>query len=462
MPISPNIYQPFIRPKESAGLATLGDFWQGFQQAREQREVSKDRKAQRELQQQDRQLRNDEIRLRQQQIEAQTHKLQTDEEKRAYTQQIAQQFTTPEGTDWEAVIETIRQKYPDTADELDAQVEAQAKRRRDAKKAEFDQKKAEFEFESSQLDRDAKDRTTYLERFAAAKTPEQWADIWEDASTNKMQRVLKGTGLTGQFSPEGVAMAADLVRGVKGRDALDKPTPDDRPIPVSPGTVILDPKTKKPIFTNPARPLQGGTAPVAVIGPNGQPVYTTQQGALGQRPANIREQGPSSGVQKRVLNFFNRAKQASEELEGLEAWASGLDLGGQTRMEYAPNFAQAPEGRQYIAAQRAFTEARLRKDSGAAIPEQEFTNDRRTYFPQPGDDAKTLAQKKRARAAVLASLAFESGAALKEFYGDDAEGMIEGFKQQSAGSAPIQKEIPGFPGAVAESTDGGKTWKRVK
>jgi hypothetical protein len=29
-------------------------------------------------------------------------------------------------------------------------------------------------------------------------------------------------------------------------------------------------------------------------------------------------------------------------------------------------------------------------------------------------------------------------------------------------SAPMQKEIPGVPGSLAESTDGGKTWKRIK
>ena len=33
---------------------------------------------------------------------------------------------------------------------------------------------------------------------------------------------------------------------------------------------------------------------------------------------------------------------------------------------------------------------------------------------------------------------------------------------QPAPGAPIQKEIPGIPGAVAESKDGGKTWVRVK
>lgn len=32
----------------------------------------------------------------------------------------------------------------------------------------------------------------------------------------------------------------------------------------------------------------------------------------------------------------------------------------------------------------------------------------------------------------------------------------------AAAAAPLQKPIPGLPGALAESTDGGKTWHRVK
>lgn len=162
-----------------------------------------------------------------------------------------------------------------------------------------------------------------------------------------------------------------------------------------------------------------------------------------KRPAGADR--PSSGQQKRVLNFFNRAQQADADLEAMEANVQEMGLAGQTRMEWAPNVLQSDVGQRYLAAQRAFTEARLRKDSGAAIPKEEFTNDRKTYFPQPGDSQATLAQKRRARAAILASLAFESGQALGEYVGDteEAKRVIQSYKDRSvATGAPPKNETP--------------------
>ena len=187
-----------------------------------------------------------------------------------------------------------------------------------------------------------------------------------------------------------------------------------------------------------------------------------------KRPAGADK--PSSGQQKRVLNFFNRAKQADEDLEKLEPGIAEMGLAGQTWQALAPNFLQSEQGQLYTQAQRAFTEARLRKDSGAAIPDHEFDSDRQTYFVQPGDDAATLAQKRRARAAMLASLGFESGQALAEFVGnpDEAKAIVDGYKQRAAkaevgGAAPKEgatKPIPGYPGTEQTFTNG--KWIRTK
>lgn len=169
-----------------------------------------------------------------------------------------------------------------------------------------------------------------------------------------------------------------------------------------------------------------------VIGPDGKPILVARRDAVGKTPSSGTARA-ASGLEKRALNFFNRARQADTDLEALEAQVQKLGLAGQARMQYAPNIAQTELGQQYTQAQRAFTEARLRKDSGAAIPEQEFDNDRRTYFAQPGDSQTTLEQKRRARAAVLASLGFESGQALSEFEGDEgaAGQLVESFRTRS-------------------------------
>lgn len=187
-------------------------------------------------------------------------------------------------------------------------------------------------------------------------------------------------------------------------------------------------RQQRPPQAPPAEP-----ALVPIVGPDGKTRYGTRQDARGTLVPSGSEK-PSSGVQKRVLNFFNRAEQADRDLEALEPEIQQMGAMAQGRMAWAPNLAQTPTGRQYTAAQRAFTEARLRKDSGASIPPHEFESDRQTYFVQPGDDPETLANKRRARAAMLASLAFESGQALGEFLGDadEATAVIQSYKDRSA------------------------------
>lgn len=183
------------------------------------------------------------------------------------------------------------------------------------------------------------------------------------------------------------------------------------------------------------RPVGGGdTGPLeSIVGPDGKAILMTREQAIGKTRAAGTERG-SSGVQKRVLNFFTRAQQADAELESAEGQIQQLGLTAQGWMKFAPNFAQTQLGQSYLAAQRAFTEARLRKDSGAAIPPHEFASDRQTYFAQPGDSATTLEQKRRARAAMLAALAFESGQALAEFVGDadEARAVVESYKARAA------------------------------
>ncbi len=170
-----------------------------------------------------------------------------------------------------------------------------------------------------------------------------------------------------------------------------------------------------------------------VIGPDGTPIRVPRRDAVGKAPASGTLR-PASGLEKRALNFFNRGQQADADIEALESSIAGLGLAGQARLTYAPNWLQGQTGRLYTQAQRAFTEARLRKDSGAAIPEHEYENDQRTYFAQPGDGPEELAQKRRARGAILASLGFEAGQALGEFVGDagEARRVVDTYRARAA------------------------------
>lgn len=141
-------------------------------------------------------------------------------------------------------------------------------------------------------------------------------------------------------------------------------------------------------------------------------------------------QGRPNAFENRAFGFYMRANDAVEALEqkdpadpnakSVEEVIAGMGLAGQTRLSYAPNFMQSDEGQLYNQAQRQFTEARLRKDSGAAIPEHEFENDKKTYFARPGDNKETLARKKNARRNILNALKAEAGRAYKQSLGEDA------------------------------------------
>lgn len=122
--------------------------------------------------------------------------------------------------------------------------------------------------------------------------------------------------------------------------------------------------------------------------------------------------------EQQSLVFFSRMKEAVDNLDAVEGKIRGLGTVGQLQLNYAPAIAQTTDQQRYTQASRQFTEARLRKDSGAAIPEGEFANDRRMYFPQPGDSKETLEQKRKARETALSAIRQASGNAYWELYGE--------------------------------------------
>lgn len=155
---------------------------------------------------------------------------------------------------------------------------------------------------------------------------------------------------------------------------------------------------------------------VQVMGPQGTPIWVKKSQAVGQPAA----QAPRAvtGAERQSLSYYNRAKQATDDISPIEEQIAKSGLGAQLQLQHAPNMLQNQTQQSYRQAQRAFTEARLRKESGAAIPTAEYENDARTYFAQPGDTPQTMEQKRKARGVVLEGLKFSSGKAYNEFYGE--------------------------------------------
>lgn len=70
-----------------------------------------------------------------------------------------------------------------------------------------------------------------------------------------------------------------------------------------------------------------------------------------------------------------------------------------------------PAQRQYRQQQEDWVRAKLRKESGAVIADDEMQREIETYFPQPGEDAGTIAMKARSRAAAIEAMMTASGKA---------------------------------------------------
>jgi hypothetical protein len=160
----------------------------------------------------------------------------------------------------------------------------------------------------------------------------------------------------------------------------------------------------------------------------------------GDRPYNASGQGRVLGTERAALNYYNRGKQANDAIVqgGYEERYAKAGLGTQLQGQM-PNVMQTREQQTYRQAQRAFTEARLRKESGAAVPQSEYDNDAATYFAQPGDSAETIAQKRATRQAVLDGIAFQAGGAYEEFYGE-----------------PLRKNTAGVDGGAARRRTVGR------
>lgn len=79
-----------------------------------------------------------------------------------------------------------------------------------------------------------------------------------------------------------------------------------------------------------------------------------------------------------------------------------------------PSAFQSADRQRFDQAKRNFTNAILRRESGAAISPSEFDSADLQYFPQVGDGADVLAQKKQNRQTALAALKTEAGEAFTQ------------------------------------------------
>lgn len=163
-----------------------------------------------------------------------------------------------------------------------------------------------------------------------------------------------------------------------------------------------------------------------------------------------RQTGEFKQNQYQAAGFAKRAEAAQRDMDKLKDFdPTSLSQYAQSSMLY-PSLLQTPGFRQYQQIKDNFITAVLRKESGAAIGKDEYVKEDRKYFPQPGDDPQTLAQKERERLTAIASLKAEAGGAYeqiptitkREVPKQKSEGLLSGPKKAYADARP--KEIKKF------------------
>lgn len=249
--------------------------------------------------------------------------------------------------------------------------------------------------------------------------------------------------------PMTLSPGASVFDPTSGRIVTTAPTtppPPRGPMALSPGSRLIDPATGRLIASAPTTP----PAPkderlVQVQGPNGNPIWVRESDAVGKPAANA-PRAPT-GADRTALGFFNRMVEAERNARSVEDKLGGKDLAAQ---QYAPgwleNWLQSKEGQAYTQAQRMYTEARLRKESGAAIPQSEFDTDRKTNFRIAGDTGDLITQKRHSRLTTMRGLGNASGRAFQEYYGEGMtlDDVLKEFADQQAtpaGPAPKIRAI---------------------
>lgn len=127
--------------------------------------------------------------------------------------------------------------------------------------------------------------------------------------------------------------------------------------------------------------ISGGPADPTVIARNAQ--------AKNQQPMT-EDQSKAAGFSDRMLN--SNGILFTGDKEGKSAWGRALEAAGSVG-----NLAQKEGYQKFMQARDDFINAELRRESGAAISDKEYSRADKQYFPMPGDAQSVIEQKAKNR-----------------------------------------------------------------
>lgn len=114
----------------------------------------------------------------------------------------------------------------------------------------------------------------------------------------------------------------------------------------------------------------------------------------------------STEQMRTAAGFLDRMNAAESTITSLAGKVDPTDP-AQVASKSVPlvgNYFQSPEFQQYTQAADDWIRAKLRKESGAVIGDDEMAREYKTYFPMPGDSPQVLEQKAAARATAIEAM----------------------------------------------------------
>lgn len=221
---------------------------------------------------------------------------------------------------------------------------------------------------------------------------QQYELAYNHIAEGKVEVVPDPTDPTGQ---------RQMLGRVPGQVPPSFPAPDFRP-----GSAV-PPAATMPVPAVPtapaAAPVPGVPAAPAAVPGGAVPIPGTQ------KPPPVLTQD-----QARASTYADRMAASHQIMNQLDdAATSWAEARKQKIGDFVGYNLNSPEYQKVKQAQENFVNATLRLESGAVINEDEFKRAAKQYFPQPGDSAAVIAQKRQNREAQIAGFAREAGPAYK-------------------------------------------------
>jgi hypothetical protein len=141
--------------------------------------------------------------------------------------------------------------------------------------------------------------------------------------------------------------------------------------------------------------------------------------------------------QNLAAGFYDRMQNSSAIID--EVAGAGYNP-ATLKHKYTPNMLAPADTQKYRQAQKDWVRAKLRKESGATIGDQEMQDEIETYFPQPGDTEEVMTQKKHARMIAERAMLKQSGAKDKPASGNESDQSTS----HPANAASLFDKYPGL------------------